>query len=160
MNVTAHELGFESLDALADLDALCVFVGEDDRPLKGAAGFLDWRMSGGLSRILKQQFFVGALGDCLLLPSGGRIGVPRIFAVGAGPAKGLDRERLRRVLTDAAERLSKAQIRSVALEVPAVPGLSDEDRSAVLREAFVPRFGGERIALLGDRALAKLIPSR
>ena len=34
MSVTTHELGFESLDALSGVDSLCLFVSEDERPLK------------------------------------------------------------------------------------------------------------------------------
>ena len=31
MSVTTHEVGFEGLDALGGVDALCLFVAEDDR---------------------------------------------------------------------------------------------------------------------------------
>ena len=59
MNVTTHEIGFESLDGLTGVDSLCVFVSEDERPLEGVAGYLDWRLCGQLSRVLIQKFFTG-----------------------------------------------------------------------------------------------------
>ncbi len=160
MNLSTHEIGFESLDALEGLDALCLFVGEDDRPLKGAAGYVDWRLAGALSRVLMNEFFVGVAKDCLLLPSNGRIAIPRIFACGSGPSSQLDPERLRELLADAAERLDRAKIRSVALEVPGAGAVSDEERSRAVREAFLGRFSGERVAFLADKAVAKLLPAR
>ena len=160
MNLSTHEIGFESLDALEGLDALCLFVGEDDRPLKGAAGYVDWRLAGALSRVLMQEFFVGAAGDCLLLPSNGRIAIPRIFACGAGPSNGFGPERLREILSDAAVRLDRAKIRSVALEVPGAGAVPDEERSRAVKEAFLGRFSGERVAFLADKAVGKLLPSR
>ena len=35
MKVTAHDIAMETLDALEGIDALCLFVGEDERPLRG-----------------------------------------------------------------------------------------------------------------------------
>lgn len=157
MNVTTHEPGFDSLDSLADLEALCVFVGEDERPLRGIAGFLDWRMCGGLSRVLVSEFFKGAAGDCLLLPSNGRIAIPRIFVCGLGPTTAA-KEGFGSLMTGAADRLTKAKIRSVALELPALPGVDETERARVVRERFLPKFKGERVAVMTDRATAKLLP--
>ena len=54
--------GLDSLDALTGIEAVCCFVVEDERPLSGAPGFLDWRLCGSLSRILHEGRFVGAAG--------------------------------------------------------------------------------------------------
>jgi hypothetical protein len=158
--LSTHEIGFESLDALDGLEALCLFVGEDDRPLKGAAGYVDWRLAGAISRVLMKEFFVGAAGDCLLLPSNGRIAIPRIFACGTGKSDGFGPERLRELLADAASRLDRAKIRSVALEIPGAGVVPDEERSRAVQEAFLARFSGERVAFLADKSVGKLMPSR
>ena len=76
--------------ALGGVDALCLFVAEDDRPLPSTAGYVDWRLCGALSRVLKAGFFTGAKDDWLLLPSDGKLAVPRIFVVGLGARKRLD----------------------------------------------------------------------
>lgn len=155
--LTTHEPVMESLDALGDVEALCVFVGEDERPLKGIAGYLDWRMCGGLSRVLVSEFFKGEAGDCLLLPSAGRIAIPRVFVCGAGPAGKL-KENLGSLMTSAADRLTRAKIQSVALELPAT-GSDEAERVRVIRERFLPKFKGERVAVLADKAVAKLLPA-
>lgn len=159
MSVTAHELGLESLDSLQSLDALCLFVSEEDRPLPATSGFVDWRLCGALSRVLKAGFFTGASGDCLLLPSEGRLPMPRIFVMGLGSRRALDTEGFGAALASAAEVLQRAKIESLALEVPLVPGLSEEQRAAALTRSLLPSFAGKRVALLAEKALLRLLPA-
>jgi hypothetical protein len=50
-------------------DVLAVPVWSDLRPLRGAAGLLDWRLCGRLSQLLREGRLCGALGN-RLLPGG------------------------------------------------------------------------------------------
>ena len=43
-------------------DTLAVFCWSDVRPLRGAAGFVDWRMCGALSHAIEEQQFAGDAG--------------------------------------------------------------------------------------------------
>lgn len=78
--------------ALRDWDRLdcgniVVFVFSDVRPLAGAAGLLDWRLCGQISRLLTSRTFSGeADEDAVLLPVRGRLGTRRIFVLGMGSA--------------------------------------------------------------------------
>src|SRR5512142_1628588 len=74
------DLGLPAIDAL-DVDALALFVGPE-RPLQGLAGFADWRLCGLISRAIRDGNYGPDAGEALLLPSGGRIAVPRIFCFG------------------------------------------------------------------------------
>ncbi|HEY1333477.1 MAG TPA: peptidase M17, partial [Myxococcaceae bacterium] len=56
--VTTVPLTLDALDPLP-VDTVCLFVSEDERPLGGAAGFVDWRLCGQLSRLLVDGFFKG-----------------------------------------------------------------------------------------------------
>jgi len=154
--VTTHEVGFEPLDLLPGLDSLCVFVGEDERPLRGAAGFLDWRLAGSLSRVLVSGLFTGQAGDALLLSTLGRIAIPRAFAIGVGPGA-LTGDMLSSSLKMAAQVLDRARAESVALELPGAGVLPEQLRAQALREAFLPSFTGSRVAVLGEKGLAKLL---
>src|SRR5436190_1879228 len=49
-----------------DLAVLPFF--EDERPLQGLAGLVDWRIGGGLSALLRAGFCTGATGEAVLLP--------------------------------------------------------------------------------------------
>jgi leucyl aminopeptidase len=154
--VSAHELGFEALDALGGMDSLCVFVGEDERPLRGTAGYLDWRMCGAVSRVLVSGFFTGAAGDTLLLP-GGRISIPRVFAIGLGKAKALDEPAMEAALASAASVLDRAKVEAVALELPGAGVVAEAARVGALKRVFLPTFAGKRVALLGEKSLGKLL---
>ncbi|XXF80515.1 M17 family peptidase N-terminal domain-containing protein [Myxococcaceae bacterium GXIMD 01537] len=160
MSVTTHELGFEGLDALTGIDALCLFVAEDDRPLPSSAGYVDWRLCGALSRVLKAGFFTGVKDDWLLLPSDGKLVVPRIFVVGLGPRKALDAEALGEALGNAARVLAKARVESVALEVPGGERLEESVRGSALEKNFLSVFKGKKVAVLADRAPARPAAAR
>lgn len=80
VRIETAELGLPAVDAL-ETDALAVFVGPE-RPLQGLAGFVDWRLCGLLSRAIRDGSYDPDAGETLLLPSGGRLLVPRIFCFG------------------------------------------------------------------------------
>lgn len=148
--VNTVPLSLEALDPLP-VDTLCLFVTEDERPLTGAAGYVDWRLCGQLSRLLVDGFFKGARGESLLLPSGGRIGAPRVVILGLGPGgEALHAGTVRAALSQAADVLNRAGADSIAVELPGRAALPVEDRSSAFREAFVPAFRGARVTLLSD----------
>ena len=155
--IAAHEPNLETLDALQGCDALCLFLAEDDRPLSGAPGFVDWRMGGGLSRVLLQGFFVGAADDQLLIPTAGKLPVPRVFAIGVGREANLDAARLGAVLSGAAAMLRRAGVGSVAIALPKGAGLSDEVRVEALKRHFMPGFGNGVVTILAERGVRALL---
>ncbi|AKF86520.1 peptidase M17 [Myxococcus fulvus 124B02] len=157
---TTHDIGMEGLDSLSGVDALCLFVAEDDRPLPATAGYVDWRLCGVLSRVLKGGFFSGVKDDWLLLPADGKLEVPRIFVVGLGARKALDAEGLHEALAEAGKVLSRAKVASVALEIPGGGSLDDAARAEAFQKGFLPAFKGGRVALLTDKALVRLLPGR
>src|SRR5512142_3069351 len=78
--IETADLGLPAIDAL-DVDALAIFVGPE-RPLQGLAGYADWRLCGLISRAIREGSYRPETGEALLLPSGGRVAVPRIFCLG------------------------------------------------------------------------------
>ena len=160
MNVAAYDIGFEGLDALEGIDALCLFVGEDDRPLPGSVGYVDWRLCGALSRVLQSGFFVGAQDDSLLLPTDGRFSVPRVFVMGLGRRRGLEPSSLGEALASAGKVLTRAKVESVALEVPGQEALDESVRFSALQEHFLPAFRGRKVAVLADKELARRLSGR
>ena len=86
--IETAELSLQGIDGL-DVDALAIFVGPE-RPLQGLAGFADWRLCGLISRAIRDGSYGPDSGEALLLPSGGRIAVPRIFCFGQPEQAGDD----------------------------------------------------------------------
>lgn len=147
------EPSLDALDALAGYEALCLVVTEDERPLTGAAGFVDWRLCGGLSRLLKDGFFTGQPGEKLLTPSDGRLPTPLLFAVGLGRAGAVTPLGLEHALTAAVAMLKKAGVDSAVLGLPALRKLDEATCADVVRRAFLAGFEGAHVGVFADKPL-------
>lgn len=140
------ELGLPAIDAL-DVDALAVFVGPE-RPLQGLAGYADWRLCGLISRAIREGSYRPDTGEALLLPSGGRIAVPRIFCFGLsgdlpdGAAFAAQLERLCR-------SMHRAGSESWAGALPPLPASVELPLGQLLLGALLP-VAPRRLVLLGD----------
>jgi hypothetical protein len=154
--VTAVEPSLESLDGLAGVDALCMLLSDDDRPLSGAAGYLDWRLCGGLSRVLLQGFFKADKGEQLLMPTLGRVPSPRLFAVGVGPSRAIDAAALKALLASSAQMLKKAGVASVALSLPRC-GVDEAARAEAVKRTFLPAFSPGEVTVFAEKALRALL---
>ncbi len=145
--------GLAALDALTGYDAVCVLITADERPLEGAAGFVDWRMGGSLSRVLKSGFFTGSPGEKLLVPTDSKLPVPMLFAVGLGPRKGVTLLGVEHALAATATMLSKAKVGSVAISVSRVSQLDDPALANLIKRALLPAMSGIRVAVFADKSL-------
>lgn len=136
------QTNLDSIDTLSGFEAVCCFISEDERPLSGAAGFVDWRLCGEFSRVLKTGFFTGTPGDKLLLPTESRVPARKLFAVGLGKTSSITALGLEHALSSAATMLTRAQIESVALAFPSLPGAVASAREELIARAFAPHFQG------------------
>jgi hypothetical protein len=105
------------LDALP-AEAVALFVFEDVRPLRGVAGYLDWRLCGALSQVLLDGTFTGGEGEALLLPATGRLGRRRLFVFGLGPVIACGADVLGRVCRRAHEVMQRAGVSAAVLAAP------------------------------------------
>jgi hypothetical protein len=99
-------------------DALVLPVFREDRPLRGAAGLVDWRLCGRLSRLMRAGKASGVAGETLLLPATRRLRFTRILWFGLGEAKGYNEERARRDLRWIATVTAAAGVTDVAMQLP------------------------------------------
>ncbi len=150
IRIETADLGLQSIDALA-ADALAVAVGPG-RPLGGLAALVDWRLCGAIARAVRAGLFSTEAEEALLMPTGGRVRIARVFAFG------LAREPLdaagfaafaRRVCRDMARAGSRAFAAGLPRTEPGVPA------PRLWLEAVLGH-PPERLVLLGDgRALAR-----
>jgi hypothetical protein len=158
MELSFFPLTLEAVDQSA-AEALCVFVGEDERPLAGLAGLADWRLSGGLSRLLRSGLLKGVQGEALLTPAR-RLPFHKLFLFGIGPQQQGEDE-LSACVVEALRKLASARVEDAALQLPA--RLSPEAGIRVLLDAeHAPAralvFGPDPAALV--RALSQAARSR
>lgn len=158
LQVAAAPLSLGALDRL-DVGDLIAFVAEDELPLRGLAGLVDWRLCGGLTRQVRAGILSGAAGEVLLTVSGGRLPVQRIFLFGVGRVASLERSRPGAWLPEALAAVARAGGRRVATELPAWEEVPLKVRVRNLAEA-AREAGLEKVVLLhpderaADRALA------
>lgn len=74
----------EELDAFQG-DVVLAVVGEDERPLRAANAWIDWRLYGTVSELLKREIFTGKFGEKCLMPTYGKFQFERLILLGAGP---------------------------------------------------------------------------
>lgn len=144
--IETAELGLPAIDAL-DVDALAVFVGPE-RPLQGLAGYADWRLCGLLSRAIRAEWYRPEAGEALLLPSGGRIAVPRIFCFGL-PAAPRDEAAFAAQCRRLCQAMHKAGSAQWAGALPPLPAGIALPEAWLFLQALDP-VAPRRVVLLGD----------
>ncbi len=111
---------------------IAVGVFRDERPLRGGAGLADWRLCGGLSRLLVERSFAGELGERALLPSEARLASPRLLLLGLGERGDDDADRYRQRVCEAARQAVGLGAPTLRLHLPG-PGLDDGGADALVR---------------------------
>lgn len=148
-----------------DCEALAICICSDVRPLAGIAGYIDWRLCGRISDLLRSGVLTGGPKEKVLVPTLGRIGhatngPKRIFLFGWGPQKS--------ILDGATERLAwmvdvllraKVERVAVALPEPAVVllGLVEDHVRRPLGDKCALVFGPDQ--LLVDTKDTRPIPA-
>jgi hypothetical protein len=89
----------------APADTILIPVPEDERPLRGDAGLIDWRLCGLISEHLRSGYVTGQLGEAVLLPGDRPLSPARILLVGAGSAAARGGRPVLRAMRSAAAKL-------------------------------------------------------
>ena len=128
-----------------ETDAVAVGFFEDVRPLKGAAGALDWVLCGSLSHLIIQKKIRGALGEVALLTTKGKIPASKVFMVGLGSRSQMTPASLREASRITATIIVGAGVMRAALDCfPHGIGQSEEDLAAV-RQGLAEGAGGHAL---------------
>ena len=91
---------------------------EDERPLKGPAGLLDWRLNGAISREIIHGRITGGFRETVIIPSNGRIRSPKILLIGLGLARRISYPKLREVSAHLLQTLLKINIIDFCCSIP------------------------------------------
>jgi hypothetical protein len=89
----------------APADTILALVPEDERPLRGDAGLIDWRLCGLVSEHLRTGYVTGQLGEAVLLPGDRPLSPARILLVGAGAGTARGGRPILRAMRSAAAKL-------------------------------------------------------
>ena len=90
----------------------------DERPLRGAPGWMDWRLNGRLSRLIQAKRLSGEWRETILVPSEGRIRAPLILLVGLGRVGEYGPSRLTELATHLVATLNGIRLPNICLSFP------------------------------------------
>lgn len=109
-----------ALRSLDEVSAEVITCGiyRDERPLHGLAGLLDWRLAGRLSRLAKQGFLLGEVGELLALPVRPRLPFDKLIVAGLGPRSAFGETTFKTVLERTLDGLEGLHVKKAIVELP------------------------------------------
>jgi len=110
-------LSIEDVD-LQECELLVTGFFQDERPLKGTTGLIDWRLNGTISHLVKGGRMTGEWQETTLIPSHGRLIPPLILFLGLGKVKDYSTLRLRDLFPRLFDTLRNLKSSKVCLSFP------------------------------------------
>lgn len=109
-----------TLRRLDELSAEVVACGiwKDVRPVTGIAALLDWRLAGRLSKLAKETFLAGEVGEVLVVPARPRLPFDKLLVAGLGPRSSFGDATFRRVLERIFDSLAGLSVKRAVIELP------------------------------------------
>jgi Cytosol aminopeptidase family, N-terminal domain len=110
-------LSIEDID-LQECELLVTGFFQDERPLKGTSGLIDWRLNGTISQLVKEGRISGEWQETTLIPSQGRVIPPFILFLGLGKVRDYSTLRLRDLFPRLFDTLRNLKSSKVCLSFP------------------------------------------
>ncbi len=115
----------------AEVIACTIF--EDERPMRGLAGLLDWRLAGRLSALQKSDFMTGAEDEVVLVPGRPRLPFEKVLVLGLGARSAFGDGVVRRSLARLVSTLEGLKVKRALVELPGrAAGVLEPERAADL----------------------------
>jgi hypothetical protein len=148
-------------DHPAEVIACCVW--SDERPLRGLAGLLDWRLAGRVSRLAKEHFLKGEAGEVVCMQGKPRLPFDKVLLVGAGARGDFDAAACRRATGALLHALEGLHVKRAVVELPGRSGdrvapelaaeiVLDATRDSEAHDAWFLVEGAEAQAKIASRA--------
>ncbi|MEC8023364.1 MAG: M17 family peptidase N-terminal domain-containing protein [Myxococcota bacterium] len=109
-----------SLSRLDELkyDTLVLTHFDDERPLTGVGGMVDWRINGRLSELVLGGFITGEFGERLLYPQQSRLPFSKILYFGLGDRSRFTSTRYREAIHNLLQTMRRIGVWSFAMCLP------------------------------------------
>lgn len=103
---------------LLEVEVLAALLFADQRPLVGAAGRLDWRLDGAVTRMLLAGTLSGRQGERLVLSAGPKLQAEWVLLVGAGKRQECSGRTLHTLLQESLKCCRQAGFQRLGLVLP------------------------------------------
>jgi hypothetical protein len=135
----------------------------DERPLRGLAGLLDWRLAGRVSRLAKEKFLSGEAGEVLCMQGKPRIPFDKVILIGAGSRGSFDEAAYQKAIVSLLATLEGLHVKRAVVELPGRAGdkiapdraaelVLEATRESEAHDAWFLVEGAEARALITSRA--------
>ncbi len=136
-----------SSDGIDELECEVLVTGffEDERPLRGTSGWIDWRLNGLLSRLVKEKKITGQWKETTLIPSQGRIPSKLILLFGLGRTQEYSSFRLRELSPYLVNKIKNLKASRIGFSFPSgeTYNLDSGKVAALLIEGIADCLHGE-----------------
>lgn len=102
----------------AGTEVLLACLTTDERPPRGLAGLVDWRMAGRVSRVIQEGFGTGKLGEVLLVPGKPKLPFDKVILFGLGARGEFDEAVYRDVVLRMLRTLEGLKARTAVVQLP------------------------------------------
>lgn len=103
---------------LHECEALVCGFFEDERPLRGSCGWVDWRLNGRISHFLKEKKITGKWEEVILIPTQGRIQSPFLLLFGLGKVRDYSYLRVREIVPFLLRPIKRLSVSKVCFSLP------------------------------------------
>jgi hypothetical protein len=126
---------------LAATEVLVASLTENERPVRGLSGLLDWRLKGRIAGLLANGFATGELGEVLLIPGKPRLPFDKVILFGLGQTADFGDRAYRQVVARILSTLEGLRARSAVVELPGrhFNAIGPEEAASVLLEYAAER---------------------
>jgi hypothetical protein len=93
-------------------------IWSDERPARGFAGLLDWRLGGRLATLMQSGFVQGRRGEVLLVPGKPHVPFEKVVLVGLGARGAFGEDAFREAVMRISATLEGLRVRRAVIELP------------------------------------------
>jgi hypothetical protein len=102
----------------ANVELCACTLWSDERPLRGFAGLIDWRLGGRMSALVKSGFVTGEEGETVLLQGKPHVPFEKVLVLGLGKKSGFGDGTFRHAVMRLARALEGMRVRRAVVELP------------------------------------------
>ena len=136
-----------------ETEAVVLLFFQDERPLKGASGMVDWRMCGAISNMILSERISGEKGESILIAPSRKIKGKKILMIGLGISSEIDEEKIRKTGMEVINKLANIGVRNFSIAMPPKQFTSIE----VSRMAAAILKGMKEAGIKDDKMFATLL---
>ncbi|PLX81906.1 MAG: hypothetical protein C0617_15370 [Desulfuromonas sp.] len=117
-------------------EVVAVLYFEDERPPRGPAALLDWRLNGVLTELLVQGRAAGHVGEQILVPNNGKLGADWALFLGGGRWEGRGKKSYRTLVEQALDTCRGLNLSRVGIGLTPLEGMGEGSAEKMVSQAL------------------------